>query len=686
MARIRGDASHPLSGGFTCAKGRGLGQLHADPGRFRTCRRRTPAGFEEIDAEAAVAEAGADLRQIVEGHGPDAVGLYWGTHGVMTMLSKPFVYGFWRALGSHKFFSTMTIDQAPKWVAPGRIGQWRGGRQRFEESDVWMFAGFNPLVSMLGGIVTGFPQQNGFRRLTAAKRRGLKVIAIDPRWSEIAARADIHLQLIPGTDAILLAGMLHVILRDGLHDREFCRRHVADLDRLRAALAPATPAVVAERTGTEPDMIVAAATCFGSARKGMLSTGTGANMGPQSNLVEHLAWCLNIICGRFAREGDDWYLPNVLSSLDRPELGMPPRAQVIPPSRTWEEGYRSRIRDGYGLLFGELPTVTLPDEILEPGDDRIRALIVVGGNPAASIPGQERTMAAFEQLELLVALEPFPTETAELAHYVLAPALSLERAEHTGPLEYHIGAPFAQYTPAILERPVGVREDWQYLLGLASALGLTVEALGRSFPPGAPLPESEELLELLAADGRVPLADVRRHPSGKLYADLPPVKVLPAESDESRFELLAEDVAAELEECLRPEPVGSALRPFQLVVRRVKETMNSTGRRIEGFSRDPFNPCFVHPADLADLGLDGGDVARVTSDHGDILVVVRSDDTLRPGVISMTHGYGDLPGRHDDDPRCVGTNPNRLTSGDSDLQAINAMPRLTAVRVSLSVP
>ena len=143
----------------------------------------------------------------------------------------------------------MTIDQSAKWVTESRLGRWLGGRQRFEDADVWLLAGTNPLVSLQGGDLTGFPIHNPSRALRDARRRGLKLIVIDPRRTETAARADLHLQLIPGTDAVLYGGLLHVLFAEGLIDREFCLRHVHGVDELRRAVSGLTPEVVAERCG-----------------------------------------------------------------------------------------------------------------------------------------------------------------------------------------------------------------------------------------------------------------------------------------------------------------------------------------------------------------------------------------------------------------------------------------------------
>jgi anaerobic selenocysteine-containing dehydrogenase len=689
VVQILGDRNHPLTGGFTCTKGRHSGDLTTDPSRFLTAqRRRAGGGLEPMDTDQAIAEVGSSLRAIVERYGADAVGLWPGTQANCSTLGVRTVGALRRSLGTRKLFTPLTIDQAPKGVAAQRLGAWLGGVQRFEDSDVWMFVGYNPLVSMMGGWMWGFSPQNGVSRLREAKRRGMKIIVVDPRQTETAKFADLHLQLRPGTDALLFASLLHVVLRDGLEDRDFCTRFAEGGEQLRAAVREAAPEQVAARVGVDADAIVLAARWFATARRGMVSTGTGANMGAEANLVEHLAGCLNTVCGRWARAGDLVAAPPTLNAVERwtvdtvytpnrpPAALGPPREGVVVHEA--EQGWQSRVRGGTPLFFGELPAAMLPDEILEPGDDRLRALIVVGGNPAVALPDQERTVQALSKLDLLVSVEPYPTATARLSHYVLAPALQLERADHTAHKELTIGSPFAQYTPALLKPAPGVREDWEYVFALAHALDLELELFGRTFKPRDALPSSDELLAASVEGGRVSLDEVKRHAGGHLYDELPPMRVQPAEPGAGKFRLLPPDVAAELDAALSSRP---SRRPFALVVRRAKEAMNSTGTRTPGLSRRSYNPCFVHPADLSRLALVGGDQVRITSDHGSMPAIVEPDRTLRPGVVAMTHHFGGLP--DDDDGPDTGSNTGRLVSAFDGIQAFSGQPQTTAVPITI---
>jgi anaerobic selenocysteine-containing dehydrogenase len=409
----------------------------------------------------------------------------------------------------------------------------------------------------------------------------------------------------------------------------------------------------------------------------MAKSGTGPDMGPAANLAEHLIQALNVVCGRFPRAGER---PAGGGVLQRNHVF---RAQAVSPQRPWERSPQSRL--GVAWAADELMSPILPAEILEEGDDRIRALIVSGGNPAAAFPDQERILEALGALELLVVIDPFLTETSRLAHYVIAPALALERADDTRGYEHLSDLPFAQYTGAVLPKPPRVVDDWEFFLDLAGAMGLTLRMGRRDFAPGDPRPTDTELLESRAEGGYVTHAEVRRHPHGRVFSDVPLPVVEPTAPDASgRFEVLPPDVAAELAGALMAtNHVGRSDRPFRLIVRRAKETMNSLGRRLPGLPRRPYNPCFMHPADLVTSGLEPGMVVSLVSDHGRITAVVEPDPTLRQGVLSMTHCFGGTPGL-DDDPLTYGSNPSRLLSIDQDLQAINLMPLMSAIPVAIA--
>lgn len=676
VVHIKGDEQHALTRGFTCTKGRHLGEFHRSPNRLRATQRRNADGtFDSIAPDVAIAEVASRLQDIIDAHGPDAVALYTGTQAAMASLTLPFTLAFWKALGSQRKFSSMTVDQSAKWVADARLGRWAAGQQRFADADVWMLVGTNPLISMQGGGFTAFPIHDGLRRLDEERKRGLKVIVVDPRRTELATRADLHLQLVPGTDALLFAAIIRTLIAEGLHDSEFCTRWAPGLGALRVAVEPFTPEAVAHRCGLAAADIVTAARIFGNARSGMVTSGTGPDMGPDSELAEHLIQAVNVVCGRFPREGDALAGTSTLGSAK----ALP--AQAISPDRHWEQAAAGAT--GYRALNGEWPAVSLPDEILTDAPTRIRALIVSGGNPAVAVPGKARMAEALGALDLLVTVDPFMSETAALADYVIAPMVHLERADTTRSYEGLMDRAFAQYTAPVVTAPDGVIDDWDFFMRLAWAMGRSLKVAGREYVPGQAAPTTDDVLASFSARGRVPFDEVKAAAHGRAYPDLEPVRAAaPAADATGAFDVAPADVVADLQRVATalaaPTPADDRLL---LIVRRAKEVMNSTGTQIGALVRTPPNPCHVHPDDLARLGLVDGAPVSVTSDHGTITTWVRADATLRPGVASMTHGFG---GAGDTDPVGAGASTNRLLSATSDLQAVSGMPLMSAVPVALA--
>src|SRR5690606_15998512 len=481
LVDVRGDHDDPMSLGSPCVKGIQAVAAHYAPDRVLQPLKRQPDGsFAPIDIDLALDEIAAKLRQLLDTDGPESIGAYRGGGAFLNDAATNVSRDFLDAIGSHKFFSTITIDQSAKVVTAGRLGDWQGGRQSFDSCDVIMMVGSNPLVSIQGNV---FDVRNPNKRMKEARARGLKLIVIDPRLSETARHADVFLQPYPGEDPTLMASLLHVILREGWEDREFCQRWVADLDDLRRAVAPFTPEYAAHRAGVAAAGVEGAARLFAlESRRGFAGSGTGPDMAPRSNLAEHLLECLNVVCGRYLREGERVGNPGVLQAREVR------KAQVLPAQRWWEHSYRSRI-NGYGSLLGDMPTGIMADEMLTPGPGQVKAFISHGSNLVNSIPDQLKITRALRGLELLVTIDPYMTETARLSHYVLPPPMMYERPDTTG---YYAETmlcpvPYARYTPAVVPPPPGsaLVEDWYPFWALARRLGVTLTY------EGVPLPMDE---------------------------------------------------------------------------------------------------------------------------------------------------------------------------------------------------
>lgn len=678
VVAARGDKSNPQTQGYACIKGLYLHEAHNSPDRLlHPLKRRADGSFERIGLEQALDEIALKLRTLLDSHGADAIAGFRGTLNYSNLAANHMLPDWLQALGSKSFFSTMTIDQSAKWITFERLGGWAAGRDPYDSSDVLMFVGTNPLVSL---STFNCVLQNPGKALKAFKERGGKVIVIDPRRTETAYHADVFLQPLPGEDPTLLAGILHLILDNGWQDAEFCSRYVDGLDELRTSVEPFTPAYVSTRAGVPQADLHRAAEMFAHiARRGSAASGTGPNMAPHSNLAEHLLECLNVVCGRYARAGDPVANPGVIGPR------VPRRAEVIPPSRSWERGWKSRV-GGYGMTFGQKMTGTLAEEITTRGDDRIRALFVDGGNPVNAIPDQRRIVAALSELELLVTIDPFMTPTAQLSHYILPPKMMFERADLPS-RDYEsivMFRPYTHYAAPVVPPPAGSElvDDWYPFWALARRLGRQIVFDGVELDMQRE-PDTDALLAILARHGSVPFDEIRRSDAGRFFQVEP--QFVEVGTGNARFDVMPRDVASELAEVLRETTVLDAARSgfsHRLIVRRMREVQNTMYHLLPSIRRRaPYNPAYMHPDELKALGLQDGDEIEIVSPHGCIPAIVAADETLRAGVVSMSHGWGGLP---DESATyaAVGSSTNLLTSCD-DRDRINAMPTMSAVPVKI---
>ncbi|MBT4518972.1 MAG: molybdopterin-dependent oxidoreductase [Halieaceae bacterium] len=598
------------------------------------------------------------------------------------------------ALGLKMRFASGTIDQPGKQTADAAHGYWLGGSFPFDECDTWMLVGSNPLVANSGGI----PHANPGRRLKRALSRGFQLIVIDPRRTETARRAALHIQPKPGTDPAILAGIIREVIRQNLCDTPFIAQQVEGLDVLKAEVEPFTPQAVAIIADIPARQIIDAAGIFGSAQKGSCTASTGANMSGWSNITEYLVLCLNSICGRYRKAGDIVTNPGVLTT--RRDY----KAQAIPPYPIDGYGSKLRVRD-FSMAVCGLPTSALADEMLLEGEGQVKALITIGGNPMMAWPDQQKTYDGLKSLELNVCVEPRQTATTALADYVLAPKLPLETpgttlsTENLSAVSPALGhsQPYGQYVPATVEPPAGsdLLEDWEFFYGLAQHMNLQLNAKAGVFPimgtdtPQTTMdmenkPSSEDVLDMVTKDSWVPLEALRRYPQKVLFVD-ETVTVKPADpGTHARLSLSSDIMFEELREFARGDKYARDGFDFRLISRRMPNHFNSMGPEIEPlYARYGTNPAFMHPDDLTDAGFSKGDVISVQSEHATIKAVVWPDKYLRRGLVSMCHCWGENPDGTSQ-VTAVGTNSGRLISVEVDYARFSGIPLMSALPVKVS--
>ena len=683
---VRGDPDNAVSQGYTCMKGRAEVERIYHPDRLLSSKKRVEGGWEDIDAEKALDEIAEKLTKILDQYGPRSVAAYGGCGAHRSSAGGPWFMSKWmEALGSPSLYTSFTIDSPSLVVACFRLFGGLAAVNLFDiaNADVAMFVGTNPVVSHMPNI----PQSNPFKRLRDAQQRGMQVIVIDPRRCEVARRADIHLQVKPGEDATLLAGMIKIIIERKLYDKKYVENYVSGVQALYEAVSDFDLPYVSKRSQVEGPLIEKAAEMLCAAERGGAVSGTGLHMARHQNLTTTLVMILNALCGRYDRRG----------GLVRNEgpLGFEIPEGIGPLPLPLYPGPVSRIRGIKGTLsflgfYTEMPTSTLTDEILTAGDEKIRALIVVGGNPALVLPDEVSTVRALQELDLLVVNDLFLSATAKFADYVMAVRHPFERADLPRMMDISYPFPFGQYSPPLVTAPEGLLEDWEVLWGLAQRLGLKLDI------PGIPLdrkPMTDELLNGLHPMARIPVDEIRQYPGGNVWGERETKAggVIPNMIGHEDRKMAAghPEVIAELRS-VRSEPVledgGYEINeraPFRLITYRMKEVYCTQGQILPSLrARRPFNPVLMNPEAMASLGVRDGDRVKLDSGFGQVEGIVEGSEDLSPGVVALGFGWGDpLDSR---DVREKGCNVQRLIPDDQRYDPITGLALQTAIPVRVS--
>ncbi len=515
VREVRGDRDDPFSRGHLCPKAAAIPDVQADPDRILEPQRRDPGGWHAISWELAFEEAGQRLAAIQRRHGRSSVGVYIGNptvHSYSAMLALPF---FLRAVGTRARFSATSVDQLPSMLA---ALQMFGHQLLLPVPDVdrtgfFLMLGANPWVSN-GSLMTA----GGIaRRLKGLRARGGRLVVVDPRRTETAANADQHIAIRPGTDALFLLALLHVIFEEN----PVQLRHLAScsdgLPALKEAARRFSPERVGTRTGVPASEIRTLARAFAAAPSAVAYGRVGTCTQEFGGLTAWLIIALNAVTGNLDREGGFMFTT--------------PAADLVGLTRlTADRGHfgawRSRVR-GLPEFGGELSVATLSEEIETPGKGQIRALITFAGNPVLSTPNGARLERALAGLEYMVSIDLYRNETTRHANLILPTTFGFER-DHYDLAFYTLAVRnAARYVKPLVPPPGRVRGDFQVLLELSMALrryggGRAGRALGAMLWAGRLLGE-RRLLDLMLRFGphRLSLRQLEKSPHG---VDLGPLR------------------------------------------------------------------------------------------------------------------------------------------------------------------
>ncbi len=642
VTRIEGDPEDVLSRGYICPKATALADLHHDPERLRRPVRRVGDGWEEISWDEAFELVGRELRRVRREHGRDAVGIYYGnpavhSSGVLNLLLLRFV------LLTRHAWSASSADQFPQEHVAHRMF---GSNLLFPIADVdhtdhLVVLGANPAVS--NGSVTTMPDARG--RIRAVRERGGRVVVVDPRRTETARLADEHVAVRPGGDVHLLLGMLHTLLvEDALPAPDHPRHH--GFDRLVDAVRDWTPEDAAPHAGVDAPTIRRLARDLAAADRAVVYARIGVCHQVTGTLVHWLVNALNAVTGNLDAPGGQMFAT--------PAVDLLPLLRRLPtgPNR-WTD--RSGV---YRSFRAELPSATLADSILEPGPDRVRAMITHAGNPVLSAAGESRLDEAFAALDFHVAIDLYVTETSRHADVILPPTSHLERAEFDVVFQLLGVRNVARFNDRVFAPPDGALDDWEILarlvaevlpLPLRGVTGRIAETVVAQLDPMhvarvgiAAGPHGV----LRRGPGGLTLGRVRARRGGVDLGALEP-RLHDLLGARGRVDLAPADLAAELDRVLEAIRGGAApdAAPdgfdLRLIGRRHLRSNNSWLHNVEAMvkGRDRCT-VLVHPADAEERGIADRDRVLVTSPHGEIEVPAEVSDEIRPGTVAIPHGWG----------------------------------------------
>lgn len=709
FGRIRGDDDHPVSKGYICQKAARLRHYQQHDDRLQFPLQRQPDGsFKRVSWDEALDDIAARLLAIRDQHGGHAFASVGGG-GQGNHLAGAYSGQLRAAMKSRYIYSALAQEKTGDFWVNGRLfgSQTCHTTEDVEHADYVLFIGTNPFQAH------GIPNaRDTLRDLRKDPTRTM--VVIDPRRSETAKVADIHLQLKPGTDAFLLSAMLAIIVREGLHDRDFLAQHCAGFDAVEQQLLTIPVAEYAERSDVPLADIERVARGFAGAASACVRIDLGLQHTLHTTLNGYLEKLLYLLTGNFGKRGG-----NNLHTFLMPILG------------DTDERKGKFMRTRYHKMFpisGLFPPNILPDEILQPGDDRIRAVFVDSANPVVSYPDTAAYERAFAQLELLVVVDVAMTETARLAHYVLPAASQFEKWEATGfnlefpenafHLRHPLFSPLGEALPEpeiytrLLEKMGAIPRQFPVLSRIArhepaftghwgylTALGVTLSRhkTWMAFAPsilyrtlGPTLTVACVAGDAAAASLLLPLsiqyaqkheramrragyAGHRRLLGAVLFrailAKREGVVLSRHEYDEvwsllrhadRRIQLAIPEMLAEWQ-ALATEAMPDSEFPFILMAgERRSYNANQIYRDPAWRKIDPHGAMRMHPDDAAALSLGEGDAAVCESDTGRISVVIEHDEAVRRGTVTLPHGYG----MRFRGGAVIGPELNRLTRSD----------------------
>jgi len=660
VTHIRGNPDDVWSRGHLCPKGTVLGALHDDPDRIRQPMIKVDGHWQEVSWDAAFRRCTELLTPVIDKYGIGAVTAYTGNPLAHSFSLARYAGVLLGMSGMPVTYSPGTVDQWPKNLSSHLMygGWWTFPVPDVERTDLLVIMGANPAASQ--GSLLAAPDVMGL--IDRIRARG-KVIVIDPVRTQTADRADEWLPIVPGTDAALLLAVAHTLFDEGLVDPGPLESHLDGLDTLRHVTAAWPPSRVGAVTGIDADRIRQLARELAGTQRSVVYGRIGLCNQEFGSLASWLVDVINILTGHFDTPGGAMFpKPAAWSITTQPLPGLEDGA---PEFGRWH----TRVR-GAKEVLGQAPVSCLAEDIATPGEGQFKALITIAGNPVLSTPGGHRLDEALPLLEAMISVDLWLNETTRHADVILPGLSALEQPHHDDLILQFAIHSIANYSAPVFD-PGDRPHEWEILIRLtglctgtpaeavdvaaiddgffdylAFTRGLDGAAIRKLYDRGGP----ERILDLTLRTGPfgdhygdnpggLTLALLKANPNGIDFGPMVPQlpDILGTADKKIRLapQYLLDDLprlAARLE---RPT------EPLVLVSRRHLRSNNTWMHNVPALMKGK-DRCtlLMHHDDAARRGIAAGDVVTVTSAAGEIEVPVELTDAIKPGVVSMPHGWG----------------------------------------------
>ena len=619
VLRVTGDAENPLSRGFICPKANALIDIQDDPDRLRTPLKRTGDQWAEIGWEQALDEIAARIGAIAGEGG--LVTTYIGNpaaHNYSALTQIPLLKA---ALGTPATYSAATIDQMPNMVVQYMMygHNFLYAIPDIDRSDFMLMIGANPMAS--NGSLWTAPGTR--RRVEDLQARGGRLVTVDPRRTETSKVADEHVFITPGTDAAFLIAMLLALDEAGLVEPGRLAPMLNDWDGAWAALRRFEIEPLAQACGVPAADIRRLAAEFARADAGAAYGRIGVSTQGFGVLCLWLIQLLNIATGNLDRPGGSMFSSPALDTVS------------LTPSGSYDR-FRSRV-SGHPEVMNEFPVGALAEEILTPGEGRVRGLITACGNPVLSTPNGRLLDQALDSLEIMVSVDIYLNETTRHADYILPPCGPLERDHYGWYLGPMMVRNYAHYSPAPFAMEEGAKSDWEILQALALKVGA---ACGRELPPARdPCAVLDGALK--ASPRGLTLEQVEAHPHG---LDMGPLEqVLPGrlKTPDQKINCAPALFVADLERLRNTLAAPETDGALRLIGRRQVRSNNSWMHNSNRLAKGPIRcTLLMHPLDAEARGVTDGQLVEVRSAVGAVTVPAELTADMMRGVASLPHGFG----------------------------------------------